>query len=111
MCVLAFQFSACGDPRGTDEAGSFRIPPPVASGERATFAELKTGLLGPQCARCHEEAETEQGFHEWVAVAPVLEMVESGRMPPRGPRVQESTRELLRRYIANLQTAPEPVSP
>lgn len=110
LAGLALVLYACV-PHGTDEAARYRPAAGVQALEQVDFAALQTHVLGPHCVGCHADMGTEPGAAAYLTAgnplaSPLYTTILDGSMPPGGPALDASLKDLVSTYILNRGTSP-----
>jgi mono/diheme cytochrome c family protein len=118
MGVLALA-AACGSSSKAPEQGAGVV---TTDSSQATFAAVQAGVLQSSCVTCHSAARSSGGInlqsYETVMGAAaahghaivvagnpdgshLYEVMQSGEMPPNGPKMSDSQLKLVRSWIQN----------
>jgi mono/diheme cytochrome c family protein len=98
-------------PRGTDLAGLYRLPPPPSA--RVSYETVHSYVLGPQCVACHVDFSSEAGLRKYLVPgdpesSTLYRSIANGSMPPGGPPLSAGAVHLVEAYISQAQAAPAP---
>ncbi len=108
IVALALMMTASCLPRGTDLASLYRPESaPLPTQTQVSFALLKAEVLTRNCIKCHSNYDTENGVLKDIVPGDpehsiLYQTIETGSMPPGGPRLRDGSLAIVRRYIQGL---------
>lgn len=74
-----------------------------------TFGQVQKAVLTPQCIRCHSDYL--DGRNVIAALPRIINRIESGSMPPGGPRLSSNQIELVKDWALSQTNNARPLAP
>ncbi|MFA5582574.1 MAG: hypothetical protein WDA09_00035 [Bacteriovoracaceae bacterium] len=74
--------------------------------ETIDFVTLKNEILVPYCLNCHKKMDNEESLKRWINMSDpmnsrLLQTVVEGKMPKKGPPLNDSELMLIKKYLNN----------